>query len=155
MLCAIVTKDFPEGTVHIVGVNPDATEDTKHLVVFNQGQYFILPDNGISSLIFESKSDQIVELTLTQSSEMIAFPAKDIYVKAACHIARGGALQVIGKPIKEIKERVMFRAVSEEKLIRGMAVYIDHYGNVLTNIDHNLFKQFNKFPIFFDSIAEK
>jgi len=141
-------KDFPEGTIHIVGVNPDVTEETNHLVVKNQGQYFIMPDNGMSSLIFENKSDEVVVLSITQQSDLITFPAKDIYVKAACHIARGGSLQVIGKPVKQIKERVMFRAVSEEKLIRGMALYIDHYGNVLTNIDKNLFNQYNKFASF-------
>lgn len=141
-------KDFPEGTIHIIGVNPDVTEKTNHLVIKNQGQYFIMPDNGMSSLIFESKSDEIVELTLTRQSDLITFPAKDIYVKAACHLLRGGSLQIIGKPVKEIKERVMFRAVSEDKLIRGMALYVDHYGNVLTNIDQNLFSQFNKYTSF-------
>jgi S-adenosylmethionine hydrolase len=79
---------------------------------------------------------------------MITFPAKDIYVTAACHLARGGSLQVIGRNLKEWKESAMFRAIAEEKLIRGMVIYIDHYGNVLTNIDQNMFRKVNKYRSF-------
>ncbi len=140
--------DFPEGTIHLVGVNPDVTEESRHLVVFIHGQYFIMPDNGIHSLIFDTKADEIVELTLTQRAELMSFPAKDIYIMAASHLARGGSLNVIGKPVKNLTELVMFRAVSEDHLIRGMAVYIDHYGNILTNIDKQLFREFNMFKHF-------
>ena len=140
--------DFPDGTVHIIGVNPDVTEESRHLVAKVRDQYFIMPDNGMLSLIFDSKPDEVVSMTLIQQSEMLSFPAKDIYVTAACHLAKGGSLNVIGKPVKDMAERMLFRAVMEDHLIRGMAMYIDHYGNVLTNIDKNLFKQFNKFPGF-------
>ena len=138
-------RDFPDGTVHLVGVNPDSTEDMRHLAVLIHKQYFLIPDNGIISLIFDSKPDEVVELNLRRREEMITFPAKDIYVTAACHLARGGSLQVIGKNLREWKEGAMFRAISEEKLIRGMVIYIDHYGNVLTNIDQNLFRKANKY----------
>lgn len=141
-------RDFPDGTIHIVGVNPEVNEDTRHLIVFIHKQYFIIPDNGIFSLIFDSKPDEVIAINLVQQTELLTFPAKDIYIRAACHIARGGSLQVIGKTVTDIKERVMFRAVSDEGLIRGMAVYIDHYGNVLTNIDQNMFRQFNKYGSF-------
>lgn len=137
-------RDFPEGTVHIIGVNPEADEDTEHLVAKVHGQFFLFPNNGIYWLIFDVKADEIVSIDLVRKKELITFPAKDIYVKAACHVARGGPLQVIGKPVKELRERALFRAVSEDKLIRGMAVYIDHYGNVITNIHEELFKQFRK-----------
>ncbi len=152
MQASIVVKhcyrDFPEGTIHIIGVNPDVNEDTRHLVVYIHNQYFILPDNGIYSLIFDSKPDEVIALNLIQRTDLLTFPAKDIYVKAACHISRGGSLQVIGNQIDDMKERVMFRAVSEERLIRGIVIYIDHYGNALTNIDQNLFRQFNKYASF-------
>ena len=141
-------RDFPDGTVHLVGVNPDSTEDMRHLAVLIHKQYFLIPDNGIISLIFDSKPDEVVELNLRRREEMITFPAKDIYVTAACHLARGGSLQVIGKNLREWKEGAMFRAISEEKLIRGMVIYIDHYGNVLTNIDQNLFRKANKYGAF-------
>jgi S-adenosylmethionine hydrolase len=141
-------RDFPKGTIHIIGVNPDVTEDSRHLVVSIHEQFFIMPDNGMFSLIFDSVADEVVALSLQQRSEMLSFPTKDIYVTAAAHLARGGSPNVIGKPVKDLTELVMFRAVSEDRLIRGMAVYIDHYGNVLTNIDRNLFKQFNKYENF-------
>ena len=69
-------------------------------------------------------------------------------------LARGGTLEVIGKEKQEIAVRTLFRAVSENNIIKGMAVYIDHYGNVITNINESLFKSFGngrRFTIFFRS----
>lgn len=137
-------RDFPEGTVHIIGISPEAGLNTRHLAMKVQGQYFIADDNGIFSLIFDSAPDELVELSIPHASDMLTFPTKDVFVTAACHLARGGSLEVIGKPVQNLIERTMFRAVSEENLIRGIAVYVDHYGNVLTNIDQQLFLQHSR-----------
>jgi hypothetical protein len=93
-----------------------------------------------------------VELNISQDTDRITFPAKDVFVKAACHIIRGGTLEVIGKPKAELEVRTLFSAVSENNTIRGMASYIDHYGNIITNVTETLFKSFGrgrKFGIFF------
>ncbi len=141
-------RDFPEGTVHIIGVNPNADEDMRHLVVFIHEQYFIMPDNGLCSLIFDSVPDEVVEITIIQQAELQSFPAKDIYLKAAGHITRGGSLDLIGKKINDMKEMIMFKARMEEKAIVGSVVYIDKYGNVITNIPEILFQQMKKYTEF-------
>lgn len=65
-----------------------------------------------------------------------AFPVLNIFVQAACHIARGGKLEVIGKPLQSLKEIRDFepRITNEGKTITGNVIYIDNYGNVVTNI---------------------
>ena len=144
--------DFPEGTIHILGVNSESGIETPHLAIHHNGHYFIGADNGMFSLIFDTPPEKMVELTISQDTDRVTFPTKDVFVKAACHIARGGTLEVIGKPKEELAVRTLFRAVSENNLIKGIATYIDHYGNIITNITESSFREYGKgrpFKIFF------
>lgn len=137
-------REFPEGSIHIIGVNPEETPETPHVVVVFDGHYFIGADNGIFSLIFEKEPQRIMELTLSQDTDFLTFPTKDVFVKAACHLARGGTLSIIGKPLEKLNERMMLRAVVDGNTIRGMVIYIDSYGNVITNITSHLFKKIGR-----------
>lgn len=144
--------NFPKGTVHIIGVNAEASITHPHIAIEMGGQYFIGADNGIFSLLFDRTPDKIVELNIRQDTDILTFPTKDVFVKAACHIARGGTLEVIGTPRKNVYERTMFRPVSEDSVIRGTVIYIDSYKNVISNITQQLFKEVGKnrsFTIFF------
>jgi S-adenosylmethionine hydrolase len=145
-------SDFPKGTVHIIGVNPEADVDTNHLAAEFDGHFFVGADNGIFSLLFDRTPDNVVELNLSQDTDELTFPTKDVFVKAACHLARGGTLEVIGRRTEEIRQRELFRAVVEGSIIRGQVIYIDGYGNVISNITESLFKEVGKgrpFTIYF------
>ncbi|OFY93046.1 MAG: hypothetical protein A3K10_10750 [Bacteroidetes bacterium RIFCSPLOWO2_12_FULL_31_6] len=136
--------DFPVGSIHIIGVNSESTIETPHVAIYENGHYFIGADNGIFSLLFDHQPEKIVELTLTQDTNLIAFPAKDVFVKAACHIARGGTLEEIGKSKNELNVRTMFSPIFENNILKGMAIYIDHYGNIITNITESMYKEYGK-----------
>lgn len=136
--------DFPKGTIHLVGVNPEITSTTPYLVAKHQDYYFIGADNGVFSLIFDEKPDQLFELNIALNPDDLTFPTKDIFSKAACHLAKGGTLEMIGKPIENWVEKAFFRAVSVGNIIKGMAIHIDHYGNIITNIDETFFKAFGE-----------
>ena len=135
-------KSFPKGTIHIIGMNPEAKIDTCHLAIYADGHYFIGADNGIFSLIFDVAPDKIVELNITQDTDFLTFPAKDLFVKAACHIARGGTLEVIGRTREGYLEKIAIRPVLDSNQLRGSVIYIDSYMNVITNITDKLFKNF-------------
>ncbi len=134
-------NDFPKGTVHVIGVNPETDMETHHLVVEFDGHFFIGADNGIFSILFDRIPDKIVEINLDQDSDELTFPTKHVFVKAACHLARGGTPEVIGKWVKNVTQRKLFRAVVEGDVIRGKVIYIDGYGNVFINITQKLFKE--------------
>lgn len=136
--------EFPEGSIHIIGVNPEINESVSHLVVLYKGQYFIGADNGLFSLIFEEPPERIIEININIDPDSITFPTKDVLTKAACHIAKGGTLEMIGMPIEQLVEKALFRAVSVGNIIKGMAIHIDHYGNIITNIDEAFFKTFGR-----------
>jgi S-adenosylmethionine hydrolase len=51
----------------------------------------------------------------------------------ACH-RKGGLLNVIGKEINSLKQITELKASSDDTILKGHVVYIDHFGNVVTNI---------------------
>jgi S-adenosylmethionine hydrolase len=136
--------DFPPGTIHIIGVNPDAAHDLNHLIVRYTDQYFIGADNGVFSLLFDKRVDDVFELNLSQDSDDLTFVTKNLFAKAACHLARGGTPEVIGKRIEGIRQSERFRPVIDNHLIKGTVIYIDSYGNVITNISHQLYRDVGK-----------
>ena len=139
-------KSFPKGTIHIIGVDSEITPNNKHIALLLDDHYFICANNGIMSLICsEINPQKIVEINIHDSVETI-FPVLDIFVKVACHIARGGTLDVIGKTISEIKQISKFNPIVNEQQnqIMGHVIYIDNYGNVVTNISRKLFETIGK-----------
>lgn len=135
---------FPRGTIHIIGVNPEADGHTPHLVVRHDGHYFIGADNGIFSLLFEGPPHEAFELTMKLDDDHVAFPTRSVFVKAACHIARGGTLDVIGRKVPRVKELIGFQPAVDPTSIRGKVLYIDSYGNLVTNVRKNLFDEIGK-----------
>jgi len=135
---------FPKGTIHMIGIDAEATPTKLHVVCKVDGHYFIGADTGIFSLMFPHfKAEQIIALNISQDDDSIPFPMKDVFVKAACHINRGGTLQVIGREIKELKDLIDFQPTlsAERKILNGQVIYIDHYGNVISNITEKVFKE--------------
>ena len=139
-------KSFPEGSIHIIGVDSELTPENKHIALKLDGHFFICANNGILSLIAsEYVPEKIVEINIHDKVES-NFPVLDVFVKVAGHLARGGTLEVIGKPINEIKQlkEVEPYCNTEKNQIKGNVLYIDNYGNVVTNIPKKLFEKVGK-----------
>ncbi len=132
---------FPKGTIHIMGVNPETDGQTPHLVVRHQGHFFVGADNGIFSLLFEGHPDEAHELTMKLDDDHATFPVRSVFVKVACHLARGGTPEVIGRKVTGVREQFGFQPATDPASIRGKVVHIDHYGNVITNIRRRLFDE--------------
>ena len=146
--CAYILKNsykaFPEGTIHIVGVDSEPTIENQHIAVLVDNHYFISANNGVISLITsEIEPEKVVEINIPYPV-IGSFPVLDIFVKVACHIVRGGKLEVVGKSFEELKELKEFapRLTNEGKTIVGNVIYIDNYGNVITNIQKSLFEAY-------------
>jgi len=139
-------SSFPKGTIHIIGVDSEITPENKHIAIQLDDHFFICANNGIMSLIAaEIKPQRVVEVNIHNAIET-NFPVLDVFVKVACHIARGGTLEVIGKSIpevKQIKKLNPFINDNQDQII-GHVMYIDTYGNVVTNISRKLFESVGK-----------
>lgn len=146
--CAYIVKNcysnFPEGTIHLIGVDSELSPENEHIVVESNGHFFVGANNGtISMIVADAQITKVVELNLPQV-DYNAFPALHVFVPAACHLARGGKLEVIGQPFKNLKESKEFepRITNEGKTIVGNVIYIDNYGNAITNIQKSLFEAY-------------
>tara|TARA_Y100000746_G_scaffold203192_1_gene189078 strand:+ start:1223 stop:2053 length:831 start_codon:yes stop_codon:yes gene_type:complete len=139
-------KNFPKGTIHIVGVESELTPENRHIAMVFEGHYFIGSDNGIFSMIKDDlKAEKIVEINIHEK-ESSSFSVLDVFVKVAAHISRMGKLEVIGKTIKSIKQITNINPVVNNKAnqILGSVIYIDNYGNVVTNINRKFFNEIRK-----------
>lgn len=139
-------NSFPKGSIHIIGIDSELNPENKHIAISLDDHYFICANNGIMSMICqEIAPHKIVEINIHDKIET-SFPVLDVFVKVACHIARGGTLEVIGKVINNIKPiKNLIPFVNDEQTqIIGNVIYIDNYGNVVTNIKKSFFEAIQK-----------
>ncbi|MDN3665892.1 S-adenosyl-l-methionine hydroxide adenosyltransferase family protein [Algibacter miyuki] len=139
-------SSFPKGTIHIIGIDSEINAENKHIAVKLDDHYFICANNGIMSMICSDIApEKIVEINIHDRLQS-SFPVLDVFVKVACHIARGGTLEVIGKTINSIKPiKNIEPFVKDDKTqIIGSIIYIDNYGNVITNIKRSFFESIQK-----------
>jgi S-adenosylmethionine hydrolase len=139
-------SSFPKGSVHLIGVDMEFNKENQHIAMQWNDHYFIAADNGILSML----SQKIVPQKIVAINIHDRFPGDvtdlDVFVKVACHIAKGGLLSVIGKEIKAIKQVTELQAVvaNDGSSIKGYVIYIDHFGNVVTNISKKQFLEIAK-----------
>lgn len=139
-------KSFPNGTIHIIGVDSELNTENKHIALLLDNHYFICADNGVIAMIASKiKPEKIVEINIHDKLTS-NFLILDSFVKVACHIARGGKLEVIGKSITDYKTSVELSPIinKEKTQIKGHVIYIDNYGNLITNITKSLMIELGK-----------
>jgi len=139
-------KSFPDGTIHIIGVDSELSKTNKHIALALDNHYFICPDNGLICMITKDiKPSKVVEINIHDRIES-SFPVLDVFVQVACFISRGGNLAVVGKETSAYKEmrEIQPKVSQDQKIITGGVIYIDNYGNIISNIDKKLFTEIGK-----------
>lgn len=137
-------KNFPSGTVHIIGINTEESDKFPHTVMESEGHYFIGTDNGIFSLIFDNEPDKMVELNIPQDSNFFTFSSRDRFINAAVHLCHGKPIEELGGKKKDFIRKILLKAVVDNNIIKGHVVYVDNYENVITNITESLFNEISK-----------
>ena len=136
-------SNFPKGTVHIVGVEAELRPDNFHIACLFKDQYIICADNGLLSLVLgETHPEQLVKINI-HDNLTTSFPVLEVFVQVACHIIRGGKLDVIGVRLNSFKKlkSLQAKALANGKGINGHIIYIDNYGNAVTNITKKMFNE--------------
>ena len=135
-------RDFPIGTIHIVGVNPEETSEYKHVIIQHDGHFFIGADNGLFSLVFNEVPEHIYEISnehMNHASQ--SFPTKNTFVEVASKIAANASIATLGVKVEALNKRQLFRPTVEPDVIKGTVSYIDAYGNIITNVNKSLFEE--------------
>lgn len=138
-----VFKEFPAGTVHIVAINSNSNLADGHLAIKLEDHFFVGSDNGFFGLISDKEPSHMVTLQ-TDNHQFTPFAARDIFAKAAVQLATGKKIQSLGKPCTSIKRMLRRQIKATKSQISGNVTRVDHYGNLITNIDKEVFDTLNK-----------
>jgi S-adenosyl-L-methionine hydrolase (adenosine-forming) len=138
-----VFRDFPKGSVHLIGVDSTATKGDAFVALQMEDHFFVGADNGIFSLISDKSHQQIAQLNITNPLTT-SFPERDIFAPAAAKIASGISLTDLGKPLAGFKRMTDRQVKATRKQISGNVIRVDHYGNLITNIPKEAFDILSK-----------
>jgi S-adenosylmethionine hydrolase len=146
-----VFRDFPKGTVHLVGVDTNGGRDKQLIAIQLEDHFFVGADNGLLGLVSDKSHQQGVSLNSINPIET-TFPEKDILAPAAARLASGVAITTLGKPLPEYKKMLNRQVKATRRIIAGHVMRVDNYGNLITNIlkqDFDILSKGKSFTIQF------
>lgn len=133
-----VFRDFPKGTVHLVGVDATGNRGDSFIGLQLEDHFFIGVDNGLLGLISDKPHQGIVELNVINPVAS-TFPEKDILAPAAAKLASGVALMDLGLLMSTFKKMIGRFVKANKKQISGHVIRVDNFGNLITNIPKEAF----------------
>lgn len=127
-------RRFPEGTVHVVVVDPGVGSTRAALAVASDGRYLIGPDNGVLSPSLFALDAQVVALPVDATASA-TFHGRDVFAPAAARLATGTALHDLGEPLHTaIRRRTPAPQRLEDGTYAGEILTLDRFGNAVTNL---------------------
>jgi S-adenosylmethionine hydrolase len=127
-------SNYPEGSVHIICIHTEAAKGQNFLVVKAKGHFFVGTDNGIFNLILNSEPDDIIKIDNEGISDEL-----EVFAKAAAALLSGKKPAQLGQPLNSLSEMYPLRATIEKDRIIGSIIFIDSYGNAISNITRDVF----------------
>jgi hypothetical protein len=139
---------YPAGTVFVVVIDPGVGSARKAIVAKSKrGQYFVLPDNGLLTLI-EQRDGIEAAREITNTNWMIGaklsstFHGRDVFSPAGAHLARGDDWTTVGPeiPIKNLVRLNLKAAKLDDHGLTGEVIATDGpFGNLVTNVEEGVF----------------
>jgi S-adenosylmethionine hydrolase len=129
---------YPEGTIHLAVVDPGVGSQRRAILIQTRHFHFVGPDNGLMSLA--AQKDGIVQIRRLDNEQYFVRPVsrtfhgRDIFASVAGHLSVGVAASEFGPEVDSCQRLDWPDPTNESGLVRGQVVYIDRYGNAITNI---------------------
>jgi len=131
---------FPSGTIHVVVVDPGVGGHRRPLLVTTGHHFFIGPDNGVFSSVYETAAPDYTVLHLTSSHYFLpmkgsTFHGRDIFAPVAAWLSRGIDYHKFGDPVEDYSKIPLPRVtLTDKNTLKGTIISIDHFGNAISNI---------------------
>jgi S-adenosylmethionine hydrolase len=138
----MVAPYFPEKTVHCAVIDPGVGTARRALAISSGGHFFVGPDNGLlipaaerlgAPTIYSIENKRYVRTPVSRT-----FHGRDIFAPVAAHLAQGLPLTELGPPITEYIKLSFGEGLRRGRILEGEILYIDSFGNVITNIPERL-----------------
>ncbi len=141
---------FPPGTVHVAVVDPGVGTSRNILAVRAAGHFFLAPDNGLLAPIVARASDAlIVRLGAAELARVgvhrpsATFHGRDIFAPVAAELAAGRCQpEALGEVATSLVPAWVDEPTVEARSVSGIVITIDHFGNLITNIEAGLIGRF-------------
>ena len=127
-------RRFPEGTVHIVVVDPGVGGARRALALESEGRLLVGPDNGVLSPALLHAGARCVSLAIPATAAP-TFHGRDVFAPAAAQLALGAFLETLGAPLIDPMIRRTPEAVRrDDGAVVGEVITVDRFGNAVTNL---------------------
>jgi S-adenosylmethionine hydrolase len=130
---------FPKGTIHVAVVDPGVGGGRAVLAIRADGQFYLAPDNGLLKYILDSHSDaevfRVDEACVRMPGLGDTFHGRDVFAPAAGRLSLGETLESLGSQTKEFELGRIARPVADKNGVKGEIIYIDPFGNAVSNIN--------------------
>ncbi|HEX7374371.1 MAG TPA: SAM-dependent chlorinase/fluorinase, partial [Steroidobacteraceae bacterium] len=142
---------FPAGTVHVAVVDPGVGSSREIAVVETEGHLFLAPDNGLLGALVDRATEPLVQrrlastvpATLGIQKVSATFHGRDIFAPIAAEIAAGRLLPAaLGEVVTDLIPGWIEEPARTAAQVSGVVVTVDHFGNLITNIDAQLVEGF-------------
>lgn len=138
---------FPDGTIHVAVVDPGVGSQRRALVVETEHGLLLGPDNGLLSpaakLLGVRRIFELQPGTHTLATISHTFHGRDVFAATAGHLARGLPAADCGRRVDTMQELAVPIPRSEGSQIIGEVIHVDHFGNLVTNIEASLLARFS------------
>lgn len=129
-----VWKTFPKQTIHILRANE--TESKEYLITSRENHLFIVPNNGVISLLFEDMPSDTYKVDYTQYGSR-----NDCLSQIAKQLVAQESLSALGEHCASPFQLLAHAPTISQSILRGVFQHIDHYGNLISNLTRDLFEK--------------
>jgi S-adenosylmethionine hydrolase len=129
---------FPPQTIHVGVVDPGVGGTRRALCVETASGFLVGPDNGLLSLAAPVREvRRIIHLTEERfflSPRSTTFDGRDVFAPVAAALAVGVTPSALGPEVPDMQRIDLPPVVAEAHALRGQVIYVDHFGNLVTNV---------------------
>jgi S-adenosylmethionine hydrolase len=140
---------FPRQSIFVAVVDPEVGSERPIIALKTESYIFLAPDNGLLSLVAERENVRTIVKVMNRKFFLkdvsSTFHGRDIFAPVAAYLSLGVRIQEMGMPVKDMVKL----ALSEVRIVPGRSltgkvIYIDRFGNIITNISKENFSSFTK-----------
>ena len=128
---------FPSRTIHVVIVDPGVGTERRPILVSGEKQFFVAPDNGVLSMIFERESCTVRHISAEHyflNPVSPTFHGRDIFAPTAGWLSKAFQTEAFGEPVTDFVRFTMPKAKSNGQAVKGVILRVDAFGNLMTNL---------------------
>ena len=128
---------FPPRTIHVIVVDPGVGTERRPILVSGEKQFFVAPDNGVLSPIYEREACTVRHVTAEHyflNPISPTFHGRDIFAPTAGWLSKAFQTEAFGEVVKDFVRFTMPKAKSAGQAVKGVVLRVDAFGNLMTNL---------------------